>query len=283
MQKCLFKIFLLTLLTGTPLFAELSGYPIPKNDRTYLGQTSDFFCPVPSDSSFRILLGINGGLNGFYSEYIIINVPSVAEINLFMIFRLIGRHQIQIDGGYYGFFDWENKVNIGINYIYDFSIPLLGITYIAISPGFHFLGVNKSKPPVLIKGDEYSVYDADLDTDVDYRTHLNSILSYQLKVRISKLFKIIEPFFSFSIYHHRGNFIQEGYYHVEDEWKHKEISKNANYKSTDLAIHTGFSLIGRRTPLFQNLSIGINPGYTKPIIHILSPVSLSVGYRFRTH
>jgi hypothetical protein len=281
MQKCLFQIILITLITSTPLFAELTGYAIPKNYRTYLGQTSDFFCPIPSDSSFKMILGINGGLNGFYHNGLLGNIPAAAECNLFIIFRLIGRSQIQIDGGYYGFDDWQNKANIGINYIYDFSIPLAGITYIAISPGFHFLGINKTESIILEDGQGKSIYEPDLHTNVSYRTNLNSILSYQLKVRVSKLFGIIEPYLSLSIYYHQDHFSQNGSYYYQNNWNYTGI-QNINYKSTDLAIHTGFSLIGRGIPFFLNFAIGINPGYTTPFNNIPSPISLSVGYRFKT-
>ncbi|NLG17122.1 MAG: hypothetical protein GX556_07320 [Fibrobacter sp.] len=219
-------------------------------------------------------------MNGFYHNGLLGNIPTVAESNLFIIFRLIGRNQIQIDGGYYGFDDWQNKVNIGINYIYDFSIPLAGLTCIAISPGFHFLGLNRSESPVLKNGQGHSVYETDLHTDVFYQTNLNSILSYQLKVRISKLFGIIEPFLSFSVFYHQDHFIQNGSYYSENRWNYTE-TENVNYNGTDLSIHTGLSLLGRRIPFFLNLSVGINPGYTKPFNNIPSPVSLSVGYRFK--
>lgn len=281
MQKNMLKIILISLITSAPVFAELVGYEVPKNDRTYLGQTSDFFCPIPSDSSFNTIIGLNGGLNGFSHNELLGDLPSVAESDLFVVFRFFGRNQIQIDGGYYGLAGWQSKINIGFNYIYDLSVPLAGVTYIAISPGFHFLGFKKKESNFSEDGQGQKVYEPDLLTDVYYRTDLNSILSYQLKLRISKMFGIVEPFISMSIYYHQDHFSQNGSYYYQDRWNYTE-SKTVIYKNADFTIHTGFSLIGKRLPFFLNYSLGINPGYTKPFYDGPSPLSLAIGYRFRT-
>lgn len=279
MQKHFLYSIQITLIAIAPLFAELIGDNIPKNDRIYLGQTSDFFCPVPSDSTFKVIFGVSGGLNGFYQNGLLGTIPAVADGNLFILLRLIGRHQIQLDGGYYGFEDWQSKADIGINYIYDFSVPLAGGTYIAVSPGVHFLGSNKAGAVSLEDGQGTAVYEPDVHTDVFYRTNLNSIVSCQLKVRVSKLFGIVEPFVSMSIYYHQERFGQNGSYYYQNKWNYTG-NKNIDYQGTGLAVHTGLALTGRNVPVFLNFSVGINPGYTKPFNNIPSPVSLSVGYRF---